>query len=343
MHSETKTKLKENIYNRDKRRDELKIKVWRYAGLMLTYKCSAACEFCHYNCSPEKEGLMSIDTALNAWQSLIDLGGDSAEIHITGGEPFLFFDHLVDLLAQAQARELIGLDAVETNAYWATDRQIILKRAKILKDLGMKRLRISWDPFHAEYIEEKNVTLLADTAKEVLGPENVSVRWDKYLGCGIDMKSMNLTQRYEIYKQTMEEFPVRFTGRAATNIAPYFADKSVEEVTTTTCTKPFFYSKGVHIDPHGNIFCSMCSGVSVGNVTHTSLKDIWLNLDPTKLPFVGSVIKGSPSALLEEAVALGFKAKPKYASKCHFCSDMRQFFFDKEQYYPIISPMECYS
>ncbi len=323
------------------RQDELKVKVWRSAGLMLTYKCTAACEFCYYNCSPDREGLMPIDTALSAWQSLIDLAGNSAEIHITGGEPFLFFDHLTEILAKARQRKLIGLDAIETNAYWATDRNIILKRMKILKDYGIKRLKISWDPFHAEYIEEKNVTLLADTAKEVIGPENVLVRWDKYLGCGIDMKSMDITQRCEMYKQAMDDFPVRLTGRSAQKLAPVFADKSVEEVTSTNCAKPFF-SKGVHIDPYGNVFCGFCSGISVGNVTHTSLKDIWENLDPTRLPLVSSLIKGSPSALLDEAIALGFTVKAKYAGKCHLCSDMRQFFFDKDQYYPIISPAECY-
>jgi MoaA/NifB/PqqE/SkfB family radical SAM enzyme len=334
-------KLKKNIYNRSMRQDELKVKVWRSVGLMLTYKCPAACEFCYYNCSPDREGLMPIETALSAWQSLIELAGTSAEIHITGGEPFLFFDHLVEILARAHQRKLIGLDAIETNAYWAKDRETILKRMKILKEYGIKRLKISWDPFHAEYIEEKNVTLLADTAKEVIGPENVLVRWDKYLGCGIDMKSMDLTQRCEMYKQAMDDFPVRLTGRSAHKLAPIFADKSVEEVSSKNCAKPFF-SKGIHIDPYGNVFCGLCSGITIGNVTNTSLKDIWENMDPTKLPLVSSLIKGSPAALLDEAVDLGFTVKEKYAGKCHLCSDMRQFFFDKKQYYPIISPAECY-
>jgi MoaA/NifB/PqqE/SkfB family radical SAM enzyme len=335
-------KLKQNIYNRDKRQDELKVKVWRYAGLMLTYKCPAACEFCYYNCSPEKEGLMPIETALNAWQSLVDLSGTSAEIHITGGEPFVYFDHLVELLARAHERKLIGLDAVETNAYWATDRQTVVKRLEILKAYGMKRLKISWDPFHAEYIDEGNVILLADTAKEILGPDNVQVRWDKYLGSDLDMKSMDFEQRAEVYKQMMGEFPIKLTGRSSERLSAVFADKSIDQITKKNCDHSFMCSKGVHIDPYGNVFCGICSGITVGNVNEKSLVDIWKDYDPTSLPFVSGLVKGSPVALLDEAVEMGFKIKSKYAGKCHLCCDMRQFFFDNKHYHPVISPAECY-
>jgi MoaA/NifB/PqqE/SkfB family radical SAM enzyme len=337
------TKLSENSFNINLRQDERKLTIWRYAGLMLTYKCPAACEFCYYNCSPDKEGLMPIEMALNAWQSLIDLAGPSAEIHITGGEPFLYFDHLVELLAEAQRRKLIGLDAIETNAYWAKDRDTVLKRMKILKTLGIRRLKISWDPFHAEYIDEENVTLLAGTAKEVIGPENVLVRWDKYLGCGIDMKTLDLTQRCEMYKQATLDCPVRFTGRAANKLANFFQGGSVEEVTKKDCSKSFLSPKGVHIDPYGNVFSGLCSGITIGNVNKASLKDIWKSFDPANMPVVSSLVKGSPSALLDEAVDLGFQVRPRYADKCHLCSDLRQFFFDKDRYYPIISPAECYS
>ena len=92
-------KLPENIYNRSLPRSEPKFKLWRNAGLMLTYKCSAQCEFCYYNCGPDKGGLMPIDTAAGAWQSLKDLAGETAKVHLTGGEPFLFYDHLAELMA----------------------------------------------------------------------------------------------------------------------------------------------------------------------------------------------------------------------------------------------------
>ena len=42
-----------NAYNAGLARDDPKFKLWRSAGLMLTYRCNCACEFCYYNCSPK--------------------------------------------------------------------------------------------------------------------------------------------------------------------------------------------------------------------------------------------------------------------------------------------------
>src|SRR4030042_5894880 len=94
--------LSEKIYNSRTTRSEPKVKLWRSAGLMLTYKCNCSCEFCYYNCDPDKGGLMPVDNALSAWKSLRILAGDRAKIHITGGEPFLYWDHLLEILEQAQ-------------------------------------------------------------------------------------------------------------------------------------------------------------------------------------------------------------------------------------------------
>ena len=307
--------------------------------------CNLTCDNCYIESSPNNDRLVYLtrDEVAAYLDEIRDLALPVEEIGITGGEPFLYFDHLVELLAEAQQRKLIGLDAIETNAYWAKDRDTVLKKLKILKALGIKRVKISWDPFHAEYIDEENVILLADIAKEVFGPENVRVRWDKYLGSGIDMKSLNLTQRCDMYKQGMIDFSVRLSGRAASSLAPMIEGKSVKELTVQNCANPFLSSKGVHIDPYGNVFSGLCSGISLGNVTKDSLKDIWKSFDPLNMPLVGSLVKGSPGALLDEAADLGFEVQPKYGSKCHLCSEVRQFFFDKAQYYPIISPAECYS
>lgn len=309
---------------------------------MLTYKCPAACEFCYYNCSPDKGGLMPIETALNAWASLVDLAGQNAEIHITGGEPFLYFDHLAELLAEAKKNKLTGLDAIETNAYWADDRNTIIKRLKILKQSGMKRLKISWDPFHAEFIEAQKVRLLAETAPEILGTANVLVRWAKYLDDNVDMRTLKLRKRWDLYKRSMDDFSFRFTGRAAGQLGDLFSDKPVEFFRGLDCSRSFLSAKGVHIDPYGNVFSGLCSGIIVGNVNQTPLKKIWQEFDPPNHEFIGSLFKGSPAALLEAAVENGYKIRAKYADKCHLCTDLRQFFFDRGQKLSIIGPGECY-
>jgi organic radical activating enzyme len=124
---------------------------------------------------------MPIDTAINAWQSLKILASDTAKIHFTGGEPFLYWDRLVEILQEGKRQNLGKVDLIETNGFWADSTEIIKKRLKTLDELGMHRLKISTDPFHQEYVDIEPIRLLADIAIDLLGPDRVLVRWRKYL------------------------------------------------------------------------------------------------------------------------------------------------------------------
>ena len=107
-----------------------------------------------------KKGI-PIDTVVNAWQSLKILAGDSAKIHITGGEPFLYWEHLQEILKEAKKNNLGRVDLIETNGFWATDEKIARQRLRRLDELGMYRFKISTDPFHQEYVDTEPVRRLA--------------------------------------------------------------------------------------------------------------------------------------------------------------------------------------
>ena len=334
--------LDENIYNRQVDRDESKLKLWRYAGLMLTYRCPAACEFCYYNCGPDKDGLMPVETALGAWQSLKSLAGQNAKVHITGGEPFLYFDRLAELMTQAQKLNLTPLDMIETNGFWATDKKIILNQLKLLDAAGMKKLKISWDPFHAEYIDIEPVKRLAETAEELLGPGRVLVRWKKYLQRPVKMPGLSLRERQRQYKLARRDYPFRFTGKAAGRLAGLFADKTVQSLSLENCKRALLAAKGVHIDPFGNIFSGFCSGIIIGNVNKKPLETIWRQFNPHKQDFIGTLFTSGPAGLLTEAAKSGYRERAFYSDKCHLCTDIRQFFFDIGEYKQIIGPHDCY-
>jgi len=325
----------DNVYNRHLKRDEPKFKIWRSAGLLLTYKCNARCEFCYYNCSPKQGGLMPVEMAINSWRSLKELAGDNAKIHITGGEPFLYWQRLVEILQEAKKLNLGPVDMIETNGFWATDEDIVRDRLKILNELGMSRLKISCDPFHQEYVGIEPVRQLAQTAKEILGPERVLVRWEKYL----DNPAAN--QRERKYIETLKDYPCRFTGRAAGHIAELAAKETIEEISKTNCRGAFLDAKGVHIDPYGNVFNGTCSGIIVGNVSQTPLTGIWRSWQPRD-KVIETLFCFGPAGFLDEAVKLGYKPAERYAGKCHLCTSVRQFFFEKGLYQSVIGPAECY-
>ena len=120
--------LSDNIYNRNLSHDQPKFKLWSSAGLLLTYKCNAACEFCYYNCNPQKNSPISIDAAIAAWQSLKILAGSRAKIHLTGGESFLYFERLEEILKEAKKQGFGPVDMIETNGFWATSEKIVREK-----------------------------------------------------------------------------------------------------------------------------------------------------------------------------------------------------------------------
>ena len=335
--------LSENIYNIRVARHEPKFKLWRSAGLMLTYKCNCACEFCYYNCCPDKDGLMPVDTAISAWQSLRILAGDSAKIHITGGEPFLFWDHLLEILEQSQKQDLGKVDLIETNGFWATSEKIVRQRLKKLDELGMNRFKVSTDPFHEEYVDIEPVRRLAEMAVKILGSGRVLVRWQKYLENPIDMKSLSPAELEQQYIKAIRDYPCRFTGRAAGRPAELVASKTIESLAGMNCEPDFLSAKSVHIDPFGNVFSGTCSGIIVGNVSQIPLVDIWKQFDPRDGGLIGTLFNMGPCGLLAEAEKQGYKGAEFYAGKCHLCTRIRQFLLEHGLVESVIGPAECYS
>lgn len=344
--------LSGNIYNRDLARSEPKFKRWRSAGLLLTYKCNAACEFCYYHCSPAKGGLMPVKTCLAAWRSLKVLAGDTARIHLTGGEPFLHWDHLVAILEEGKRENLGPVDLIETNGFWATSDQLIADRLEALSASGVRRLKISVDPFHQEYVDIESARLLARVAKERLGSDRVQVRWEKYLSADgngwqrqaklADGSPAVRTERDRVYVDTYREHPFRFTGRAAGHLAQLLASKPAAAFAGANCMADFLGAKGVHIDPYGHVFSGTCSGIVIGNVKEEPLEEIWKQFHPHHGEFIKTLCEKGPSGLLEEAESLGYERLEAYADKCHLCTHLRQFLWESGTETRVVGPAECY-
>jgi organic radical activating enzyme len=334
--------LRDNIYNKNLGRAEPKLKLWRSAGLLLTYKCNCTCQFCYYNCSPEKGGLMTVDTAISAWQSLKKLAADSAKIHFTGGEPFLYFERLCEILRAGKKEGLGKIDLIETNGYWAENEKIIKERLKMLDELGMVRFKISCDVFHQQYVDIEPVRRLAKAAIEILGRPRVLIRWQKYLDNPVKTGDITEDEKTQNYISALKQYPCRFTGRAAGTLAEKVASVPTEKTCSLNCKSDFLGAKSVHVDPYGNIFSGTCSGIIIGNVGDRPLDEIWEQFDPSNSEFVAALFKSGPVGLLEQAQTNGYKKADRYADKCHLCTSVRQLLFAKGLHKSTIGPADCY-
>jgi hypothetical protein len=285
---------------------------------------------------------MDVDTAIEAWQGLVRLAGPSAKIHLTGGELFLYFERLAQIVEQAQKQNLKGLEYIETNASWAIDTSQIRDRLKFLDANGLEKLKISWDVFHAEFIDLDRVLRLKEVAEEVLGPDRVLIRWQRYLQEPVRIRGLNIEAKKELYCQALRQESCRFTGRAAFELADLVAALPVESFSGNNCKSEILGAKGIHIDPYGNVFSGQCSGIAVGNTRQMPLDEIWRQFNPTQALFWQTLADSGPLGFLEQARTAGYVPLAKYASKCHLCTHLRRFFFDKRLFLPIITPEDCY-
>jgi MoaA/NifB/PqqE/SkfB family radical SAM enzyme len=285
---------------------------------------------------------MAAETFISAWQSLKSLAGDGARIHVSGGEPFLYWEHLEELLNLAGKEKLGPIESVETNGFWAINDKIVRGRLKVLDELGMGRLRITCDPFHQEYVDIGLVRRLANTAIDMFGEERVLVRWRQYLDEPVEMKGLSEAQLELRYIETLGEHPCRFLGRAAGRLGGLMASKSIEQLASANCKSAFLGSKGVHIDPFGNVFSGTCSGIVLGNINERPLEEIWMRFHPTNEEIIDTLFKAGPAGFLDKAVELGYKQAEIYADKCHLCMSIRQFLLDKGAGGCVLGPRQCY-
>ena len=156
----------------------------RHGGIMANYKCNAACRHCLYACSPDRSGgYITKETAQRTCELLLE--GGCYSTHIGGGEPFLDFDGLLALV-EAMTDAGIGIDYIETNAFWAESDDAERRLRELLRvsvsasasanananantntnaSAGADTLCISVDPFHAEYIPAGHPLLLAEICR----------------------------------------------------------------------------------------------------------------------------------------------------------------------------------
>ena len=158
-------------------------------GLVLSYRCSAACRHCMYACSPRwPADWIGEDDLAATLQSLAERiqpspwGADTMSLnhglHFTGGEPFLNFELLC--LAVRMAADL-GIPSlfVETNCFWARTEGETQGKLETLRDCGLVGILLSINPFYLEYVPFECSERAIRIAREVFGV-NVAVYQQEY-------------------------------------------------------------------------------------------------------------------------------------------------------------------
>ena len=341
-------RLEDNVLNQRLAPEQPKFKIWSSAGLMLTYWCPSRCACCYVFADPQADNpqtQMSVEMALGAWRAIRQMAGPRGKVHITGGEPFGDYDRLKQILQGACEEKLEGLEKIETNAFWCTSEQIIRERLKELKSLGLKKLQISTDVYHQEYISLDLVQRAVEVGRQILGPNQVQVRWRDFLAQPVLVAGLSRTERDSAFADALNKRKERLLGRAAEELVNLLPQKDYNDFAGDNCARNLLAAQHVHIDGAGNVFSGTCLGIVTGRIStggNETLERLWRQLNYHEHPIFSILLEQGPVGLLKEAKKYGYQHLPSYASKCHICYDVRRFLHEMGLYPVHLGPDLCY-
>lgn len=338
--------LEDNVFNRGRRQDEAKFKIWSSVGLMLSYRCPARCACCYVFSGPDagsEETEMSVEMALEVWAGVRRLAGERGRVHITGGEPFVDYPRLRRILQGACEQKLRGLEKIETNAYWCDDEDLVRQRLSELRDLGLTRLQVSTDVYHQEYVPIERARLAVRVGREVLGEDGVSVRWRDSLDEPVLVGEMSVQERQAAFAGELARRQERLLGRAAKELVSLLPARSYDSFSDRNCWGSLLGARHVHVDGAGNVFPGTCVGIVLGQITaERGLAELWCGFDYRKHPIISVLAEGGPMGLLELAEVRGYGPPGGCAGKCHLCYDLRRFLLGRARYSEYLGPAVCY-
>jgi radical SAM protein with 4Fe4S-binding SPASM domain len=247
---------------------------------------------------------MSLELGLKAINEAIKLGVEW--ISITGGEPFLEQELLMNLVEYAKSKGL--KTEIVTNCYWAETLETAKYLLNSLQKIGLDVLNLSIDDFHQEYVPigytrnaywaakklgvkvvimtttTKNNTITAKNIPELLLDENIQLLGEPRLR---DPNALLI------------ETPITPVGRGET-----IKELDNAMISEVNCGEVL---RDIGIGPNGQVYpcCGpLAAKIILGNIKTSTLTDI-----------IASVEKDTIFSSIREGVT----TSGTFTSRCHAC------------------------
>lgn len=229
--------------------------------VLIGNKCTAKCNICCFDSTIESNELIDDEYISNYLYSLKD-SKEIQWVHFSGGEPFLYYDRLKKYIKICSENHKSA--TVITNGFWATDSSDVLRILTDLKSCGLKRIGVSFDEFHNEYISSKNIKNILVVAKRLnLYPSIQSVV----------LKKSKIGDLIDFLDDSISNVPINFmscdkVGRAETAVLEKdLIKRNIEKV--PVCRKGHTFS----IKFDGTVWPCCCpvvysTSLSVGSIYH---------------------------------------------------------------------------
>ena len=116
-------------------------------------RCNIKCSHCVAAGELTTSTKMDLGKAKSCIEKLADSGVSG--ISFTAGEPFLYFDDILELIELCQSLNIYS--RIVTNSFWAADKEAAQTYLTSLKQAGVSQLRLSFSRWHQEHVPKENV------------------------------------------------------------------------------------------------------------------------------------------------------------------------------------------
>jgi hypothetical protein len=286
--------------------------------LILFARCNASCDHCSESYGPHRREAMSkadIFRLMTEAAAIDD--GTPLEFDITGGEPFVHFQLLLDVVTYGA--ELGAKVSCVTNGYWAKSPEVTTDKLLQLKQAGLDSLAVSVSRFHQRFVDLE----CAGRALEVAARLGIKTE----LKGAVTLTDIAPGGVLDQWKRTLDAdminiFPVLPQLRESAELpeSEYYREPGLPE---QKCP-----GAALRIDFNG-VATSCCapgsneSFLEVGNARSMSLADLYLRFRHNKRQSILREV--GPIQFARAAIEAGFgeRLRPSYAGPCDLCLHLR--------------------
>jgi len=173
---------------------------------MLTRRCNMACSHCSVESGPKVRSDPSDADVFKLVQSAADAGVRS--IQLTGGEPMLREKLVLEILKLARTRGIVC--TMSTNGFWGRNPATAWRKVRVLRKLGLARMTVSYDRYHAEFQGPEPALNIAAAAEWFDLPININIT-----RVANDPELAGLVAPFEkLHQLKMRFYDVQVIGRA---------------------------------------------------------------------------------------------------------------------------------
>jgi pyruvate-formate lyase-activating enzyme len=291
-----------------------------------TYHCNISCRHCYNSSGPHAKAQRIELDAMRAIIAQMQGAGIPA-LNLTGGEPFLYPDDLMALIAAGRASRLDAI-SIYSNGFWAETAEKADKMLARLATAGLMQgagdfIKVSTGAYHQEFVGFDRVVLLAQRYHRM---------FVRKLPVDYEVAPGDKARSAEVRKHLAAEGLDQCIAVSFRETQPLGRARNLQGSELKTIDVPCGMIEEIVFDPDGTArpccgFNNENNGVAIGMADVHSLRDLVKRMQND--PVLQFLAKNPMNAIFEH---IGVERNAKgYAGPCNLCQHALGALADKEQ------------